>query len=161
MSERPDFLRSGKPYLIRAIWEWCTDHGLTPYLTAQLDEWSRVPREFARGGRITLNISQEATGGLDMGDEFINFKARFNGVSRDLSIPVSAVVGIVAHETGEGMHFDVTELEGVEDAVTTREPARVPERSLEPQSAHSPDDGAKTSQTAATPPGGSHLRRVK
>ena len=99
---------STKPYLLRAIYEWCTDNGYTPYLAAMVDARTRVPREFVKNGEIVLNISFTATSGLKMDNDFIEFHARFGGVSREISIPVDNVVAIYARENGQGMAFEVT-----------------------------------------------------
>lgn len=99
---------STKPYLLRAIYEWCTDNGYTPYLAAAVDARTLVPREFVKNGEIVLNISFTATSGLKMGNDFINFHARFGGMSREISIPVDNVVAIYARENGQGMAFEVT-----------------------------------------------------
>jgi stringent starvation protein B len=101
---------STKPYLLRAIYEWCTDNGYTPYLAAMVDARTRVPREFVKNGEIVLNISFTATSGLKMDNDFIEFHARFGGVSREISIPVDNVVAIYARENGQGMAFEVTPL---------------------------------------------------
>lgn len=98
---------STKPYLIRAIFEWCTDCGYTPYIAVAVDERTQVPREFVKNGEIVLNISATATNRLDLGNEWIDFQARFGGRARDLSIPVENVTAIYARETGHGMAFDV------------------------------------------------------
>jgi stringent starvation protein B len=101
---------STKPYLLRAIYEWCTDNGYTPYLAAMVDAHTRVPREFVKNGEIVLNISFTATSGLKMDNDSINFHARFGGVSRDISVPVENVVAIYARENGQGMAFEVAKL---------------------------------------------------
>jgi stringent starvation protein B len=107
---------STKPYLLRAIYEWCTDNGYTPYLAAMVDANTRVPREFVKNGEIVLNISFTATSGLKMDNDFVNFHARFGGVSRDISVPVENVVAIYARENGQGMAFEVVKLpEGDEE----------------------------------------------
>lgn len=98
---------STKPYLLRAIYEWCTDNGYTPYLAAMVDTQTRVPREFVKDGEIVLNISFSATSGLKMDNDVIHFSARFGGVARDIVIPVENVVAIYARENGQGMAFDV------------------------------------------------------
>lgn len=97
--------RSTKPYLIRAIHEWCSDSNLTPYLSVQVDANTRVPAEHVKNGEIVLNVSYDATHKLTIGNEAIQFAARFNGVSRECSIPISAVTGIFARENGRGMFF--------------------------------------------------------
>ena len=96
---------STKPYLLRAIYEWCTDNGYTPYLAAMVDSHTRVPREFVKDGEIVLNISFTATSGLKMDNDLIHFSARFGGVARDIVVPVENVVAIYARENGQGMAF--------------------------------------------------------
>lgn len=99
---------STKPYLIRAIHEWCADEGFTPYLAVQVDARTCVPREFVRDGQIVLNVSAEATHQLMMGNEEITFQTRFNGASFPVVVPVDAVVAIYARENGQGMAFEPT-----------------------------------------------------
>ncbi len=101
---------STKPYLLRAIYEWCTDNGYTPYLAAMVDGQTRVPREFVKNGEIVLNISFSATSSLKMENDFISFNARFGGVSRDIVVPVQNVVAIYARENGQGMAFEMPNL---------------------------------------------------
>ena len=116
---------STRPYLIRALHEWCTDNGLTPYITVQVDEKTQVPREHVKNKEIVLNVSFDATSGLKLGNEYIEFKGRFSGVARDIIVPVSRVIAIFARENSQGMAFpnpaDVTtESDGmVEDARTS------------------------------------------
>lgn len=100
---------STKPYLLRAIYEWCTDNGYTPYLAVMVDAHTRVPREFVKNGEIVLNISFTATSGLKMENDFIHFHARFGGVAREISVPVENVVAIYARENGQGMAFEVSQ----------------------------------------------------
>jgi stringent starvation protein B len=95
-----------KPYLLRALYEWCVDNGYTPYLSVIVDANTRVPLEYVREGRIVLNIGPLATSKLQMGNELIEFTARFSGASRELSLPVAAVTAIYARENGQGMSFD-------------------------------------------------------
>ena len=96
---------STRPYLIRALFEWCVDQGLTPYLLVVVNENVRVPKEFIKNGEIVLNISPEATGGLQLGNEWIEFKARFGGVAQEIFVPVEQVVAIYAKENAQGMAF--------------------------------------------------------
>ncbi len=97
---------STKPYLTRAIWEWCGDNGLTPLIQVQVSgTQARVPMEFVKEGQIVLNISASATRQLTMSNQDVQFNARFGGVSRDIFVPWTAVLGIYARETGEGMLF--------------------------------------------------------
>jgi stringent starvation protein B len=99
---------STKPYLLRAIYEWCTDSGYTPYLAVKVDAATTVPMEYVKKGEIILNISYGATSGLKMDNDAITFRARFNGVSREIYIPVHNVLAIYANENGQGMAFEVT-----------------------------------------------------
>jgi stringent starvation protein B len=96
---------STRPYLVRALHEWCTDNGFTPYLAVFVDGSVQVPMEYVKNQEIVLNVGFDATSGLQMGNEFIEFKARFGGVARDIVVPVSHVVAIYARENGQGMAF--------------------------------------------------------
>ena len=98
-------LTSSQPYLIRAWHEWCTDNGLTPYVTVWVDATVQVPREYVKDDEIVLNISHDSTTGLQLGNEFLAFKARFAGVVRDVMVPVNRVLAIFARENGQGMAF--------------------------------------------------------
>jgi len=98
---------STKPYLIRAIHEWCSDSGYTPYIAVVADDGVNVPREFVKNGEIVLNISPLATSRLSLGNEFIEFQARFGGVAREVSVPIDKVIAIYARENGQGMAFDM------------------------------------------------------
>lgn len=97
-----------KPYLIRAIFEWCVESGYTPYLSVVVDSNTRVPIEYVKEGGIVLNLSPSATHGLLIDNQWVRFSARFNGVSRQLEVPITAVSGIFARENGEGLRFEVT-----------------------------------------------------
>ncbi|WP_028448717.1 MULTISPECIES: ClpXP protease specificity-enhancing factor [Chitinibacter] len=116
---------STKPYLIRAIHEWCSDQGFTPYLVVAVRGKMQVPMEYVKNGEIVLNISYNACRNLTIANDFISFSARFNGISRDIAIPVGAVISIFSRENGEGMGF---EYEG--DA--QGEPESAPESGSEP-----------------------------
>ena len=96
---------STRPYLIRALYEWCTDNGFTPYVAVQVDDSVQVPREYVKNGEIVLNISFDATSSLKLGNDFIEFKARFAGSAREISVPVGRVIAIYARENGQGMAF--------------------------------------------------------
>ena len=97
---------STKPYMLRAIYEWCTDSGYTPYLAVKVDAGTTVPMEFVKKGEIVLNISFGATNGLKMDNDCIRFHARFGGVSREIYVPVDNVMAIYANENGQGMAFE-------------------------------------------------------
>lgn len=138
--------KATKPYLVRAIWEWCADNGYTPYLAVQVDENTRVPVEFVKNGEIILNISADATHKLTLGNDLIQFAARFGGVSRECSVPMCAVRGIFARENGEGMFFQAQPPEA---------PAAEPVR--EPSAAST--SGSGPTPPAAPAPSGSNGRR--
>ena len=97
---------STKPYMIRAIFEWCADSGFTPYIVVKVDGFTKVPMEYVKNGEIVLNLSPDATHKLTLGNDVIQFSARFGGVSREISIPVETVGGIFAKETAQGIFFD-------------------------------------------------------
>ena len=101
-------VQSTRPYLIRALYEWCTDNGLTPFIAVQVDESVRVPQEYVKDGEIVLNVSFDATSALQLGNEYIEFKGRFGGVARDILVPVHRVLAIYARENGQGMAFPVS-----------------------------------------------------
>ena len=121
---------STKPYFIRAIYEWCSDCGFTPYLSVRVDEKTRIPMEYVKNGEIVLNVSLNATRNLTVNNELIQFSARFNGVSREVSIPVDRVQGIFARENGQGAFFTVESPATLAAAPST--PAAVAEADAEP-----------------------------
>lgn len=142
---------SSKPYLLRAIHEWCVDQGFTPYITVVVGPRTRVPREFVHDGQIILNIGTEATNQLLMGNDEISFQARFNGVAFPVVVPVEVVSAIYAKENGQGMAFDVAADAGREDA-TEQAPAGGAEAAA-----------TKGDKPPPAPPTGGrpHLTRVK
>ncbi len=162
---------STRPYLIRALYDWCTDNGLTPYVAVLVDDTVQVPREYVKNGEIVLNISFDATSSLKLGNEFIEFKARFAGSAREIMVPVNRVIAIYARENGQGMAFPVAVPSGGE------EPARPSPLSSVPAAGSTAEEDAKvvqlvTPDAAATenpedepprPPSGPRpaLKRVK
>ena len=130
-------LPSTRPYLIRAMHEWCTDNGFSPYMAVHVDRSVQVPLEFVNNGEIVLNVSHDATSGLRIGNDWIEFKARFGGVARDILVPVTHVVAIYARENGQGMAFPPPEPQAPEAA------------SVESQ----PGDAASANEGAAAPRG--------
>jgi stringent starvation protein B len=126
---------STKPYLIRAIYDWCSDSGYTAYLSVKVDEETRVPTEYVKNGEIILNISDDAAHHLTLGNDLIQFSARFNGVSREVSVPVKAVQGIFAKEISQGILFppeenDDTSSTGLaESTAKAQPPSPIPPRS--------------------------------
>ncbi len=108
--------QSAKPYLVRALYEWCTDHGYTPYLVVKVNEKTKVPMAYVRDGQITLNVSNTATQQLTMENEWVLFNARFNGTSQEVAVPMNAVIGLYARETGYGMGFTIPDAPVVDAA---------------------------------------------
>lgn len=142
---------STKPYLLRAIYEWCVDSGFTPYVSVMVDERTRVPVEYVRDGEIVLNIGPLATSRLLIGNDFVECTARFSGVARELTIPVAAVVAIYARENGQGMSFEIEK--------KTASPAAGGAAGEAPSA---PSAGSSESPQPPKPPGGKPvLRRIK
>jgi stringent starvation protein B len=110
-----------KPYLVRAIYEWCSDSGYTPYLSVKVDPSTRVPLEYVKNGEIVLNISQDATRNITLGRDVVQFSARFNGVSREISVPIGAVSAIFAKENGQGLFFPTEPVAGNSEATDAPE----------------------------------------
>ena len=152
MIEAPD-TTSTRPYLIRALYEWCTDNGFTPYVAVAADDSVQVPREYVKDGEIVLNISFDATSSLKLGNEFIEFKARFAGTPREIMVPVGQVLAIFARENGQGMSFPVTDSPLGQTVVGMDKLSTVPS-SVAPVS----DDGDKPLTPAPTRP---TLTRIK
>ncbi len=98
---------STRPYLLRALHDWCTDNGFTPYIAVFVGPTVQVPMEYVKNNEIVLNVGFEATSGLKLGNEYIEFRARFGGVPRDILVPVDHVVAIYARENGQGMAFPI------------------------------------------------------
>ncbi len=96
---------STRPYLVRALHEWCADNGFTPYVAVSVDDSVKVPREYVNNGEIVLNVSFDATSHLQLTNDLIVFKARFGGVAREISVPMARVIAIYAKENGQGMAF--------------------------------------------------------
>ena len=96
---------STKPYLVRAIYDWCADSGRTPYLAVSVDEQTRVPMSYVKDGEIVLNLSVDAVRNLHIGNDEITCGGRFGGVPYEIIVPMNAVIGIFAKETGQGLVF--------------------------------------------------------
>jgi stringent starvation protein B len=132
---------STKPYLLRALYEWCTDNGYTPHIAVRVDNQTRVPRQFVRDNEIVLNISFEATSQLQMGNEWIEFSARFSGKSHKIEVPVANILAIYARENGQGMAFPVDSAggegqdSGADAEVADEAEAPAAPRAVEPLSA--------------------------
>ena len=125
---------STRPYLIRALHDWCTDNGFTPYIAVFVDDHVQVPKEYVKNNEIVLNVGFEATSSLKLGNERIEFKARFGGTSREIAVPIDHVIAIYARENGQGMAFpmpsDAVSVDagepGKPEAVPPATPARGP-----------------------------------
>ena len=147
MSEIPT-----KPYVLRALFEWCVDNGYTPHIAVRVDSRTQVPAEYVRNGEITLNISPNAVHKLQMGNELIEFSARFGGVARQLSVPVANVFALYARETGHGMTFDV---EGAKPALLAKAEEETPGAARSPVVLPAPDPKKPSGGGKPT------LRRIK
>ena len=145
-------MRSTKPYLIRAIHEWCTEEGFTPYLAVSVDDTTRVPRESVKNGEIVLNVGNDATNQLQLGNDTISFQARFGGRVFPVMVPIERVSAIFARENGQGMAFEIGASSG-----------GIP---LEPEAVSPVGAGAAKPETASPirpEPGArpAHLTRIK
>jgi len=146
---------STKPYLLRALYEWCTDNGYTPHIAVRVDNQTRVPRQFVRDNEIVLNISFEATSQLQMGNEWVEFSARFSGKSHKIEVPIANILAIYARENGQGMAFPVESTGGeAQDSgadAETVEPSTAPSVSSAPRAvnkAPAADDAAAKAERA-------------
>ena len=147
-----------KPYILRALYEWCVDNGYTPHLAVKVDERSLVPTEYVKGGEITLNISPTAVHKLQMSNDLVEFSARFSGAARQISVPVACVYALYARETGHGMTFDLESAQPAAPTGPAGEPVAAPASGAAPSAVPAP-----VSPTGpAKPTGGKpKLRRVK
>ena len=163
---------STRPYLIRALHDWCTDNGFTPYLAVFVDGRVQVPMEYVKNNEIVLNVGFEATSALKLGNEVIEFKARFGGTSREIVVPIDHVIAIYARENGQGMAFPMptdatTPVDGAARAGTAAVAAapRGPRLALTEVSDSGPGalGAADTEPPPPEPPAGGRpsLKRVK
>ncbi|RAS27183.1 ClpXP protease specificity-enhancing factor [Paraburkholderia bryophila] len=145
---------STKPYLLRALYEWCTDNGYTPHIAVRVDNQTRVPRQFVRDNEIVLNISFEATSQLQMGNEWIEFSARFSGKSHKIEVPIANILAIYARENGQGMAFPVESAGGeAQDSGADAELADETEAPAAPRAVEtSAADAAAKAETATDGP---------
>lgn len=110
MSEETTSITPTRPYMVRALYQWIEDNALTPYLMVDATADNvQIPREHVQDGRIVLNIASRATGNMSMENDYIHFSARFGGVSQEIWVPLTAVMGIYAKENSQGMFFDPNE----------------------------------------------------
>ena len=162
MLNAPD-ASSTRPYLLRALHEWCTDNGYTPYIAVQVDEMVQVPQEYVKNGEIVLNVSYDATSSMSLGNDVIEFKARFAGTPREIIVPIDRVLAIYARENGQGMAFPMHSKNGSEIGVTTVVPApesRAPLAAV--TTSKPPSESSDGDANPPTPPNGRPtLKRVK
>ena len=154
---------STRPYLIRALHDWCTDNGFTPYLAVFVDASVQVPMEYVKNNEIVLNVGFEATSGLKLGNDFVEFKARFGGVAREISVPVDHVIAIYARENGQGMAFPLPS-EAAPNAMSDGTEAPVPRTGPHLALTESSLDAAvQTPGEPPEPPSGGRpaLKRIK
>lgn len=144
---------STKPYLLRAIFEWCVDQGFTPYMAVAVDSRTEVPRNYVKDGQIVLNLSPDAVHQLVLGNEFVTCSARFGGVAQRISVPVDNVVAIYARENGQGMAFDV--------GGATAAPASADETGQSAPVPAAPSDADGSESPPKPGPGRPHLTRIK
>ena len=163
---------STRPYLIRALHDWCTDNGYTPLIAVHVDAAVRVPMEFVKNDEIVLNVSFDATSGLRLGNDVIDFKARFGGVARDIAVPVDHVIAIYARENGQGMAFPMPEpVKDVPEAAPAPAPAGlrlasapVPDETevaVPPLAPTAPETDPEPPAPAPAPSGRPSLKRIK
>ncbi len=164
MSTPIDQGSSTRPYLLRALHDWCTDNGFTPYIAVHVDEHVQVPSEYVKNNEIVLNVGFEATSDLKLGNDFIEFRARFKSVTREIRVPVDHVLAIYARENGQGMAFpmpaaaDMPPTAGVSEAAPAPRPKAAPAQGLrlarkEGVTANTPGpvpEGRTASETAAS-----------
>ena len=145
-------MTSHRPYLLRALWEWIADNGMTPHLLVDARQPGvRVPTHTVKDGKVVLNIADRAVAKLEMGNDMVSFSARFAGVSQSVQVPVTAILAIYARETGQGMALP----EEIGTSQATPEPGSQEIEATEPGD-NGPDD-----DTPQPPKRGAHLRIVK
>ncbi len=120
-------MKSRRPYLLRAMHEWISDSAQTPHIVVDASiQGVEVPRQYVQGGKIILNVSNHATSGLSLGNDWVRFRARFGAATYDVSVPVGAVLGIYARETGQGMIFSEADAPPPQPPESPQTPAEGP-----------------------------------
>jgi len=163
MLHAPD-ASSTRPYLLRALHEWCTDNGYTPYVAVLVDDTVQVPQEYVKNGEIVLNVSYDATSGMKLGNEFIEFKARFAGTAREIIVPVNRVLAIYARENGQGMAFPMPVANAQPSAESpSKTQAAAPRKTLSSVEPSSSERKPSDDEPPTPPPSGGRpsLTRVK
>jgi len=144
-----------KPYLLRALFQWCVDNGYTPHVAVRVDSKTQVPAEYVKGGEITLNVSPNAVHKLQMGNDLVEFSARFGGVARQISVPIANIYALYARETGHGMTFD---LDGPKASVQAKgESEAAPTTAMPPTALPAPSTDPRKPGGGGKPT----LRRIK
>lgn len=152
MTDATNAMTSHRPYLLRALWEWIADNGMTPHLLVDAGQAGvRVPAHTIKDGKVVLNIADRAVAKLEMGNEAVSFTARFGGVSHPVSVPVSAILAIYARETGQGMALP-------EEMGASQTASASGDGEAE---ATEPGDSGPEDDTPQPPKRGAHLRVVK
>ena len=132
MSDAAPTMSSNRPYLLRALYEWINDNGMTPYLLVDAaQDGLQVPASAVKDGRVVLNLAPRAVAQFDIGNRDLRFLARFGGVSQLVIVPMPAIMAIYAQETGQGMMLPDDGAELPPDAPST--PPAGPERSAAPR----------------------------
>ena len=144
-------LPSTRPYLIRALYDWCSENGFTPYVAVKVDNSVQVPREYVQGGEIVLNVSMDATSSLKLGNDFIEFKARFGGKPREIMVPIHRVMAIYARENSQGMAFPVSDEDSTPAALSA----------VDSPTLESMDTEDKPETPSPSSPGRPALKRIK
>ena len=169
MSDENAPMTSHRPYLLRALYEWIADNGMTPHLLVDATRPSvQVPMHAVKDGRIVLNIAERAVSRLDMSNDTIRFSARFGGVSHSVSVPVGAVLAIYARETGQGMALPddalATDDDEAFESADSAEPAPATLSAVPSDPGDHEDggsDGDDGGPASPTPRRAGHLRIVK
>ena len=163
MSDDSNTMTSHRPYLLRALYEWIADNGMTPHLLVDATRpHVQVPTHAVKDGRIVLNVAERAVAGLQMTNDVIRFSARFGGVSHAVSVPVAAVLAIYARETGQGMALpEDIHTAGEEGDVEIELADEAPASPLSAVPSDPAPDGDDDGPQPPTPRRGAHLRIVK
>ncbi len=152
-NEENSGMTSNRPYLLRAIYDWISDNGLTPYVLVDAAQPGvKVPTHVIKNGQVVLNLAMRAVANLDLGNERISFQARFSGVSQAISIPVAAVLALYAQENGQGMMFPADEADALASSASIDGPGP---SAGEPEPPTNGDDDNRPKR------GAPHLRVVK
>lgn len=145
-------MQSQKPYLIRALHEWCVDQGLTPYISVAVDAVTRVPHDYVKNGEIVFNIGPAATHQLQLGNEEITFQGRFGGRVFPVVVPMARVAAIYARENGQGMTFEVTNSTLPDAEPTPMSQTSSPVSAMPVETSQEPFAAVPSAPTFVTPP---------